>query len=372
MSVTNFQLDLPEFKDDCLSIASSVSSNKSSKSFRSRLRERFVFSNSNSEEVSHKALEIDLENKNLKIENLEKELELKNKEIKELELEKNGLLDGILEMNNEMSKLKTKMAEKEVELSEIKAQELDREEISCIKTLLESQKESIIQSCMEMYDSKEDDAIIIKASMEKSNQKIESEIDIHKEEIAVLQPDSGKIAKCRSCQILKRQMVKYCQDSQIVTMEVKHLKAQLEQDRQSVKRILQQYGIEIQGPILMNNFVNFALQEIKSLKTALVQERELSRRSENHFRNVISELQQKYLQNGKVFSEQLIHSWSRNGEQFYETPSIGASQGSRLPEYVPQISQTSSFGASHISRITATHQFVTHPDPGKWGPGKWY
>jgi hypothetical protein len=74
----------------------------------------------------------------------------------------------------------------------------------------------------------------------------------------------------------------------------------------------------------MNNFVNFALQEIKSLKTALVQERELSRRSENHFRNVISELQQKYLQNGKVLSEQLILSWSRNGEQFYQTPSIGA------------------------------------------------
>ena len=179
MSVTNFQLDLPEIKDDCLSIASSVSSNKSSKSFRSRLRERFVFSNSNSEEVGHKALEIDLENKNskienlekeldsknkeikklkleknLKIKNLEKELDLKNKEIKEQELEKNGLLDGILESNNEMVKLKTKLAEKEIELSQIKAQNLDLEDISCIKKLLQSQKESIIQSCMEMYDSK--------------------------------------------------------------------------------------------------------------------------------------------------------------------------------------------------------------------------
>ena len=85
--------------------------------------------------------------------------------------------------------------------------------------------------------------------MEKSNQKIESEIDIHKEEIAVFQPASGEIAKCRSCQILKRQMVKYCQDSHIVTMEVKHLKAQLEQDRQSAKRILQQFGVEIQGSV---------------------------------------------------------------------------------------------------------------------------
>ena len=145
---------MPEFKDDCLSIASSVSSNKSSKSFRSRLRERFVFSNSNSEEVGHKALEIDLENKNLKIENLEKELDFKNKEIKERELEKNGLLNGILELNNEMFKLKTKLAEKEIELSQIKAQKLDQEEISCIKNLLQSEKESIIQSCMEMYDSK--------------------------------------------------------------------------------------------------------------------------------------------------------------------------------------------------------------------------
>ena len=179
MSVTNFQLDLPELKDDCLSIASSVSSNKSSKSFRSRLRERFVFSNSNSEEVGQKALEIDLENKNskienlekeldsknkeikklkleknLKIKNLEKELDLKNREIKEQELEKNGLLDGILESNNEMFKLKTKLAENEIELSQIKAQNLDLEDISCIKQLLQSQKESIIQSCMEMYDSK--------------------------------------------------------------------------------------------------------------------------------------------------------------------------------------------------------------------------
>ena len=131
---------MSEFKDDNLSIASSVSSNKSSKSFRSRLRERFVFSNANSEEVSHKALEMDLENKNLKIEKLEKELDFKNKEVKEQELEKNRLLGGILEMNNEMFKLKTKLAEKEIELSQIKAQTLDQEEIFCIKKLLESQK----------------------------------------------------------------------------------------------------------------------------------------------------------------------------------------------------------------------------------------
>lgn len=109
-------LDSSDFNDDCESIASSVSSNKSSKSFRSRLRKKFVFSKSNSDEVGHKALEIDLENKNLKIENVEKELVFKNKKIKGLELEKNGLLDGILEMNNEMFKLKTKLAEKEIEL----------------------------------------------------------------------------------------------------------------------------------------------------------------------------------------------------------------------------------------------------------------
>ena len=64
-----------------------------------------------------------------------------------------------------------------------------------------------------------------------------------------------------------------------------------------------------------------------------------------------------------------VLGWSRNGvfpPQFGQTPSIGVSQGSRLPEYVQQISQTSSFGASHISRITESHQFVPHPDPGKW------
>ena len=48
------------------------------------------------------------------------------------------------------------------------------------------------------------------------------------------------------------------------------------------------------------------------------------------------------------------------------------SQGSRLSEYVQQINQTSSFGASHISSTTATHQFVPHPDPGRWGPRKWH
>ena len=149
-------LDSPEFKDDCVSIASTISSNKSSKSFQSRLREKFVFSKSNSDEVGHKALEIDLENKNLKIENLEKELGFKNKKIEDLELEKNRLLDGILEMNNEMLlKLKTKLAEKEFGLSQINDQRLDQEEISCIKSLLQSQKESIIQSCMEIYDDLE-------------------------------------------------------------------------------------------------------------------------------------------------------------------------------------------------------------------------
>ena len=35
----------------------------------------------------------------------------------------------------------------------------------------------------------------------------------------------------------------------VITMEVKHLKAQLEQDRQSAKRILQQFGINIQGSV---------------------------------------------------------------------------------------------------------------------------
>ena len=112
MSDTNFQLDLPDFKGDCLSIASSVSSNKSSKSFRSRLRERFVFSNSNSEEVSNKALEIDLENKNSKIENLEKERDSKNKEIKKLKLEKN---------------LKIKNLEKELDLKDKEIKELELE-----------------------------------------------------------------------------------------------------------------------------------------------------------------------------------------------------------------------------------------------------
>ena len=192
-------LDLSDFNDDGESIASSVSSNKSSKSFQSRLRKRFA--NSKSDKAGHKALLIDLENI---FENVEKELDFKNKKIEDLELEENRLLDGILEMNNEMFKLKTKLAEKEIELS----QKFDQEEISCIKSLLQSQKESIIQSCMEMYDSKEGKEIIIKVAMEKSNRKIESEIGIHKEEIALFNPVSGEITKCRPCDIVERKFSK--------------------------------------------------------------------------------------------------------------------------------------------------------------------
>ena len=59
MSESNFQARKDENFNDCATIASSVSSNNS---FRQRLREKFVFSNSNSHEIGQKAMEMKIEN----------------------------------------------------------------------------------------------------------------------------------------------------------------------------------------------------------------------------------------------------------------------------------------------------------------------
>ena len=176
MSESNFQAQKDENFNDCATIASSVSSNNS---FRQRLREKFVFSNSNSHEIGQKAME-------MKIENLESELQSKNQILEE---QKSGIQTaGML-----FKELKSKLEEKDKELNEVRAQLCNEEDISTIKSLLESQKDSIIQSCMEMFDNNEESPVVVKVGMEMNDRKMASEIAIHKEEIADFKSQSDVI-----------------------------------------------------------------------------------------------------------------------------------------------------------------------------------
>ena len=158
MSESNFQARKDENFNDCATIASSVSSNNS---FRQRLRQKFAFSNSNSHEIGQKAME-------MKIENLESELQSKNQEIEE---HKAGIQSaGVL-----FKELKSKLKEKDKELNGVRAQLCNEEDISSIKSLLESQKDSIIQSCMEMFNDKEESPVVINAGMEMNGRKMVSD-----------------------------------------------------------------------------------------------------------------------------------------------------------------------------------------------------
>ena len=108
---------------------------------------------------------------------MESELQSKNQEIKE---HKAGIQSaGLL-----FKELKSKLKEKDKELNGVRAQLCNEEDISSIKSLLESQKDSIIQSCMEMFDNNEESPVVIKVGMEMNDRKMASEIAIHKEEIA--------------------------------------------------------------------------------------------------------------------------------------------------------------------------------------------
>ena len=260
MSESNFQELKDENFNDCATIASSLSSNKS---FRQRLREKFVFSNSNSHEIGQKAME-------MKIENLESELQSKNQEIKE---HKAGIQSaGVL-----FKELKSKLKEKDKELNGVRAQLCNEEDFSSIKSLLESQKDSIIQSCIEMLDNKEESPVVIKVGMEMNDRKMASEIAIHKEEIADFKSQSDVIRSeigqkdldlgkmQREVEDLKTELVqkdKKIEEQQVEiesreskfyttqleqmfrtsSLEIETLKAQLEQERQNSKTILKNFG----------------------------------------------------------------------------------------------------------------------------------
>ena len=261
MSESNFQAQKDENFNDCASIASSVSSNNS-------FRGKFVFSNSNSHEIGQKAME-------MKIENLESELQSKNQEIKE---HKAGIQSaGLL-----FKELKSKLKEKDKELNGIRAQLCNEEDISSIKSLLESQKDSIILSCMEMFDNKEESPVVIKAGMEMNGRKMVSEIAIHKEEIAIFKSQSdvikseigqkdldvGKMQKqvedlktelrLKDKKIVEKQFEidtislasmeldedakAICQNLRTKCSEIEILKTQLEQERQNSSLILKNFG----------------------------------------------------------------------------------------------------------------------------------
>ena len=217
MAESNFQTQKDEKFDDCATIGSSVSSNKS---FRQRLRDRFVFSNSNSHEIGQKAME-------LKMEFLESELQSRVKEIEKLtfrsfhEIRKN-------------KELKSKLKEKEKELNEVRTQLFNEKDVSSIKSLLESQKDSIIKTCMEMFYDKEDSPVVIKAGMEINDRKMVSEITIHKEELKTkLQLGDKKIEDQHvKIDTISQDATPISQYLRISYMEIEALKAQLEYERQ--------------------------------------------------------------------------------------------------------------------------------------------
>ena len=254
MAESNFQTRKDEKFDDCATIGSSVSSNKS---FRQRLRDRFVFSNSNSHEIGQKAME-------LKMEFLESELQSKVKEIEKLtfrsfhEIRKN-------------KELKYKLKEKEKELNEVRTQLFNEEDVSSIKFLLESQKDSIIKTCMEMFDNKEDFPVVIKAGMQINDRKIMSEITIHKEEIAVANSQSNVIRS----KIDQKDVHGAHEKMQKEVLEELKTKLQLKDKKIQDQQV--KIGTISQDATPISQYLRISYMEIKALKAQLEYERQISR-----------------------------------------------------------------------------------------------
>ena len=254
MAESNFQTRKDEKFDDCTTIGSSVSSNKS---FRQRLRDRFVFSNSNSHEIGQKAME-------LKMEFLESELQSKVKEIEKLtfrsfhEIRKN-------------KELKYKLKEKEKELNEVRIQLFNDEDVFSIKSLLESQKDSIIKTCMEMFDRKEDFPVVIKAGMQINDRKIMSEITIHKEEIAVANSQSNVIRS----KIDQKDVHGAHEKMQKEVLEELKTKLQLKDKKIQDQQV--KIGTISQDATPISQYLRISYMEIKALKAQLEYERQISR-----------------------------------------------------------------------------------------------
>ena len=272
MAESSFQTRKDEKFDDCATIGSSVSSNKS---FRQRLRDRFVFSNSNSHEIGQKAME-------MKMENLESELQSKVKEIEKLKTENQKLLSGTLILNNVTKELKSKLKEKEKELNEVRSQLFNKEDVSSIKSLLESQKDSIIKTCTEMFDNKEDSPVVIKAGMEINDRKMVSEITIHKEEIAVANSQSNVIRSKIDQKDVEDDLGK-------MQKEVEELKTKLQLKDKKIKDQQVKIGTISQDATPISQYLRISYMEIEALKAQLEYERQISR-------NVRSEIGKKDLE----------------------------------------------------------------------------
>ena len=244
--------------------------------------------------ASISSYEIDFKKTKLNEEKLESELKKKNVEIEERNDEIQSLLDGITMLNNVIHELESKLQRKDEELNEVKSQVSNQEELFCIKSLLDSQKSSIIESCMEMLNDKEKSQVVIKAGMEVSDDTKGSEIVIKKDEI-ITKPCSD-LAKLEIGQIdlakdleEKNMVIKNLEtileiknekiEDQRIQIEafsydflkVKALEVQSEKEKKMTTKLFNYFGIESTGSTAMD--LIDALSENKRLSTTLEMEK---------------------------------------------------------------------------------------------------
>lgn len=236
--------------------------------------------------------EIDFKKTKLKEERLESELKKKNVEIEERNDEIQSLLDGITMLNNVIHELESKLQRKDEELNEVKSQVSNQEELFCIKSLLDSQKSSIIESCMEMLNDKEKSQVVIKAGLEVSDDTKGSEIVIKKDEI--ITKSCSDLAKLGQIDLAKdleqKKMViknletileiknKKIEDQQIQIrgfsddfLKIKALEVQSEKEKKMTTKLFNYFGIESTGSTAMD--LIDALSENKRLSTTLEMEK---------------------------------------------------------------------------------------------------
>jgi hypothetical protein len=252
-------------------------------------------SSSASNEIAEKPCETDFERKKLKEEKLESELKKKDIEIEERNDEIQTLLDGITMLNNVIHELESKLQGKEVELNEMKSQVSNQEELFCIKSLLDSQKSSIIESCIDMLNDKEKSQVVIKAGMEVSDNTKVSEIVIKKEEIITkswsdlaklevgpidlakdLEQKKMIIENLETTLDIKNKKIED-QQTQIEAfsddfLKVKALEVQAEKEKKLTRKLFNYFGIESTGSTAMD--LIDALSENKRLSTTLELEKQ--------------------------------------------------------------------------------------------------
>jgi hypothetical protein len=178
--------------------------------------------------------------------------------------------------------LKSKLKEKEKELNEVRTQLFNEEDVSSIKFLLESQKDSIIKTCMEMFDNKEDFPVVIKAGMEINDRKMVSEITIHKEEIAVANSQSNVIRSKIDQKDIEGELRK-------MQKEVEELKTKVQLKDKKIEDHQVKIDTISQDATPSSQYLRISYMEIDVLKAQLEYERQISR-------NIRSEIVKKDLE----------------------------------------------------------------------------